>query len=427
MTDLIDKYVEYASIACDAPRIFHLACSYWICSSLLGRFVRIVTSYAPEGLMANLWVLLVGPSRIVRKTTAQKMAEKIVEAVDPNILMSVSFTPEALYQLFNNMKKGDTVAWTKDELGGFFKMLQKRYMAGLRELLNSLYVGKGELRYLRSGVLKIPEGIYVTWIANLQTPPHEFIDEEDFYSGFMNRWILAHATRREKTNPITFRGDDTLTAMRNEIIERYKEYIGNYDSILPITFNTQASQMLNDYDRLVEEEIMRLEKENPSTLWKSYLAEAPMFLLKLSSLRRLARGPPDGLIVVVTEQDVVKASMDLKLFLDSASKVVLDVETAGRSAPLITQEKSIMKVYEIIRNAGANGISKSELLVRTMLNRNTLNEILATLAEQEKIVAVKVQIKNKPQMRFYTAEYKYQAEMSGQVLSVDQLKAVLKY
>jgi hypothetical protein len=428
MNDIIDAYVDYASSACDAPSIYHLACGYWIISSVLGRFVRVVTSYAPEGLMPNLWVLLIGPSRIARKTTAMKLAEGVVKQVDEKILMPASFTPEALYQLFNSVQEGDAFAWVKDEFGGFFQMLQKRYMAGLRELLNSLYVGKGEVRYLKSGVLKIPDNLYITTLGTLPTPPRQYITDEDFYSGFMNRWILAYAERREKTIPITHR-DDRLILKRNDIVATLKSVVKGASGILPVSFSSSAAKMLSDYDYVVEQELLRIEKTNPASLWKCYYAETPMFLIKMSVLRRIARETQGfrSLIIVVEEDDVRRASEDLKQFVDSARKVVEDVETSGRPAPVVTEEKGLTKIYDIIRSSGASGVSKSELLLKTMMRVDVLNTMLLTLVEQDRVVAVKVVSgKGRPQLRFFAAEHRSEAEMVGQVLTAEQLRAILK-
>jgi hypothetical protein len=428
MNDFVDEYVEWASNSCDAPTIYHLACGYWVISSLIGRYVRVVTSYAPEGLMPNLWMMLIGPSRIVRKTTAMRLAEGIVRTVEEKLVMPASFTPEALYELFNNLQTGDALAWVKDEFGGFFKMLEKRYMAGLREILNSLYVGKGEIRRLRKEVLRIPDGLYVTALGTLPTPPREYITDEDFYSGFMNRWILAYADRREKTIPITYR-DDKLLLMRNELVDRLKKTVESYEgSIIPVSFSSKAAQMLSDYDYVIEQEILRIEQTNPASLWKSYIAEAPQFLIKLSVLRRLAREKQlRSVIIVVEEEDVKRASQDLKQFLDAAKRVIEDVQTAGRPAPVVTEEKGLLKVYEIIRTAGQNGISKSEILMRTMMRVDVLNKMLLTLVEQDRIVAVKVLSgKGRPQLRFFSSEYRSQAEIVGQVITSEQLQVMLK-
>jgi len=426
MSSLIDEYVKYASNSCDAPRIFHLACSYWIASTLVGRFARIVTSYAPRGLMPNIWALLIGPSRIVRKTTAMNLAEDIVESVEPKLLMPASFTPEALYELFNQLNEGDSVAWVKDELGGFFKMLEKRYMYGVREILSSLYMGRGEVRKLRNLTLKIPKGLYVTVLGNLPTPPRMYIVEEDFLSGFMNRFILAYALQRDRTIPMMHR-DENLTSMRNEIITQYSNLVRSFTGIVPVSVSKTALNMLSDYDSVVEQEILRIERDNPTSLWKSYYAETPFMLLKMATLRRLTRQPPPGVIVVIEENDVEDASKDLKLFLESARKVVEDIEVGAVSAPVVTEEKNLMRVYELIKSSGRNGISKSELLLKTMLSVDTLNKIILTLAEQEKIVAVQIQpMRGRKQLRLYASEYKGDAGVAGEVLSEDVLKALLK-
>jgi len=124
-SSLIELYVEYGRESTDAPVIYHTALGYFVVSSILGHHVRLITSYIPSGLAPNLWVLLIGPSRITRKTTAMRLATNVIKAVNPAILMPASFTPEALYEMFNQLNEGDVVVWVKDELGGFFKSLEK--------------------------------------------------------------------------------------------------------------------------------------------------------------------------------------------------------------------------------------------------------------------------------------------------------------
>jgi galactitol-specific phosphotransferase system IIB component len=427
--DLIEEYFDYAVNSCDAPSIYHRAISYWIGSTLLGRFVRIITSYAPSGLAPNLWVLLIGPSRIVRKTAATNLGENIVARVEKQLLMPASFTPEALYELFNGVQPGTAFAWVKDEMGGFFKMLQKKYMFGIREILSSIYMGRGETRKLRNLTLTIPENIYVTALGNLPTPPHQFFTEEDFYSGFLNRFILAYALMREKTIPI-LHSDITLDIKMNNIINEYKRLIQIYqqNAIIPVSATSDALTLLNQYEQNVENEIIRLERENPNSLWKLYIGEAPYLLLKMATIRRLCRDPIPQKIVVIEKVDVEKALSDLNIFHQSAKLVIEDVQTAGQSAPIITEEKKLNRVFELIRNAGENGIAKWELLFKLHISRDTLKQILLTLFEQNRIIAVRTHsaYRGRKSIKFYLPEYRYRAEREGEIIDdVKKLEVIL--
>jgi hypothetical protein len=128
-----------------------------------------VTAYATKGIAPNLWVMLIGPSRISRKTTVTRLVREIVEEVSPELLTAESFTPEALYELFSGLQDGASIAWVRDEFNMFFIMLRKKYMYGVREILNLLYMGLSERRKLRDKEFRIPR-LYVTILGNLPSP-----------------------------------------------------------------------------------------------------------------------------------------------------------------------------------------------------------------------------------------------------------------
>jgi hypothetical protein len=426
--DLIDLCYEYLSESTDSPSIFNLSACYWLASTLLGRYARLVTAYATKGIAPNLWVMLIGPSRISRKTTVTRLVRDIVEELEPELLTAESFTPEALYELFSNLQDGASIAWIRDEFNMFFIMLKKKYMYGVREILNLLYMGLSERRKLRDKEFRIPR-LYVTILGNLPSPPHIYITDIDFYSGFMNRFLLVYAKEREKRYPLVHISE-TAKRLRDELLEGYSQAVKVYDGlgVVPVSPTTEAMKLLDEYDYHVEQELIAIERENPTTLWKLYLAETPQFLLKMSILRRVTRPPYPTAILTVEREDVERAKEDLEKFLEVAKLVVEDVETGATPAPVVTQEKAIARVYYLIQSRKHQGISKSELLQKTLINARELNEILITLAEQEKIVAVRKETKmrGRPGLWFWAAEYKNYAEMEGEVLSVDTLRALLR-
>lgn len=429
MISLIDDYVDYATSATDAPPIYHKAVAYFVASSLLGRYVRIVTSYAPLGLMPNLWVILIGPSRITRKTTAMNLGTGIIEEVDANLLIPASFTPEALYEMLNNLRTGDAITWVKDEFGGFFKMLEKKYMAGVREILSALYMGQGETRKLRNLTLKIPRGLYTTAIGTMPTPPHYYLTDEDFTSGFLNRFVLAYALAREKRIPI-LHSDRTVESKRDALIKKYIEFTEHYENIspVPISFSHGALRMLEEYDVNIEKELLRIEREQPTSLYKLYLAESPNLFLKLAVLRRIAREPLSETLVVVDETDCIMAQNDLALFLNSAKQVIDDVQMSAHAKPVLTEEKRLDRVYNCIKTKGREGATLSEILLSTHYLKNELANILVTLVEQGKVIAVKKQSggRGKRALVFYTQEHALVAQDAGQVLDTDTLEVLLK-
>jgi len=426
--DLIDLYVEYGQESTDAPLIYHKSLGYFVISSLLGRFTKIITSYSPHGLAPNLWVLIIGPSRIVRKTTAMRLAVNVIKSVEPSLVMPASFTPEALYEMFNQMNPNDAVVWVKDELGGFFKSLEKKYMYGVREILSSIYTGHGEVRRLRNLTLKIPDNLYVTAVGTMPTPPHNYLSEEDFESGFMNRWILSYAMKRDKRLPLLHQSPRADSLLK-EIVQIIKEYTNILLSITPILSPTKSAiDKLEEYDKYVDQQLEIIEQTSPGNLFKMYFAETPNLLIKLSVLRRLARGDYDMSGVITIElDDVLKAQQDLELFVEGAKQVIEDVQSSPRAKPVITEERALERVYSYISSKKGEGASYSELLIKTRILSRQLKEYLLTLMEQDRIICIKVMSKrSRPALKFFDSRYANVAIPQGQQITEDMLRILLK-
>jgi hypothetical protein len=328
------------------------------------------------------------------------------------------------------MNKGDVGAWIKDELGGFFKSLQKHYMAGTRELLSMVYMGRGEERKLRSNQFKIPWGIYITCAGTVPTPSSYYFSDEDFTSGFLNRFILSYSLQRDHRIPILHDNPD-IQKQRSEIIESYKKLVNDCMQHAPIivSFESQAIKGLEEYDSEVELQIDRFEKSRMEPLWKNYLSESPNQLLKLCVLRRLSRGKIDSSIIVVNYEDFATTYNDLKNFLNCAKQVIDEVQVSARPKKVETEERRLMRVSEIIRSRKVEGIKWTDLLVETYLLKSDLLEIVETLMDQERIVALKTNpIRGRKAILFLDKDFALSSMeySTSKVLTIGQIRELLR-
>jgi hypothetical protein len=359
-----------------------------------------------------------------------RLATNVIKAVNPTILMPASFTPEALYELFNQLNEGDVVAWVKDELGGFFKSLEKKYMYGVREILSSIYTGHGEVRKLRNITLRIPDNLYVTAVGTMPTPPHEYLSEEDFLSGFLNRWILAYAQRRENRLPLLHQSARAESLFR-EIVELLKEYENQLLRGTPIITTTSAAiEKLESYDREVERQIDLIEQTSPGSLFKLYYAETPTTLVKLSILTRLARGDyGDSGIITIEETDVSVAVRYLEKFVESAKQVIEDVQSSPRAKPVMTEERALERLFSYISSKADEGTSYSELLIKTRILSKDLKEYLITLMEQDRVICLKHGGgRGRPSLKFYDSRYRniVLTQSNVEQITADVLRVLLK-
>lgn len=427
MGNLVDDYVRYAAEACDAPEVFHRACGYFIVSTLLGRYCVTPVSYAESGLRPNIWVAIIGPSRIVRKTTAIRHARRVITSVDRNLLLPEEYSPEALYEALSALQSGDAGCWIRDELGSFFRTFEKKYMLGIRGFLSSLYSGVGGVRKLRGQTFLIPDGIYITLIGTVPTPAHDYFSEEDFRTGLLNRFIFVHASKRDKTYPWTYYNPN-VDSMREEIINRFKKAYSSFSKVAPVVVNVsmEVVEGVEEYGESVEREIGRMEESNPNSLWKLYLAETPEILLKLVVLDAAAGANSVGPYMVARGENLERVRPFLEVARRSARGVVADVETAPRAREFLTAEKPLRTVYSVIAGAGPEGITVRELYWRTNLPKSELKEYVLTLLEAERIICVvpRGRGRGKRGMKLFSSEHRATALMYGDELTASQVSAV---
>ncbi len=92
--DWLHQYIEYTSSQ-ESPSIFHLWCGISVIASTLARKCYIDRGYYT--LFPNLYIVLVGASARVRKTTAVNTAYSIYKEANPErCVLSQKITPEAL-------------------------------------------------------------------------------------------------------------------------------------------------------------------------------------------------------------------------------------------------------------------------------------------------------------------------------------------
>ncbi|HDN17487.1 MAG TPA: DUF3987 domain-containing protein [Candidatus Bathyarchaeota archaeon] len=408
--NLIDIYTRYATTASDAPKIFHRACGYFLVSTLLGRYCVIPVSYNPQGLKPNIWVLLIGPSRIVRKTTALRLARDIIVRVEPEIMLPEEYTPEALYETLSSLQRGDAGCWIRDEFGSFFRSLNKKYMLGIRGLLSALYSGVGGRRQLRSQTFNIPDGIYITTLGTLATPPHDYFTEDDFRTGLMNRFIIVYTEKRDRTYPWTYHNPQ-VENLRDRLINLFKERIDTYKALNPIVINISGDVInaIESYGHEAEREIARLERSNPHTLWKLYVAQTPETLLKLTTLEAIATTIPEQPFITVQKEHFDKAFKFFKVVCEMAKMVIADVETSPRSKEAVTQVKALSLVHSVIISGGENGVSLSEIYIKTKMSKSQLRELILTLLEAGLIICVKKRTQGPGRKALYFFDKKYKA------------------
>jgi hypothetical protein len=275
----VERYVNYAGGLTDAPSAYHEGVALALLSATVNRRLRL--RFAHSTLYSNVWVILLGPSSIMRKSTAMNIGLRLLPK--DVCRLPQDFSPEAL---IDELDKSPRALFYRDELGSFLGDLTKDYMSGTKETLCFLFDCPEEYkRALRAKRFHLRE-LYLTILTG--TTVSSFfhrINEHDIHSGFCNRFLYCPATKKRSWAPVRHatEGDVTERASLSESLSNVFERIGQRPEPIELRLNGEAMRIYNDWLRLREEELMRLGEEE-SDLLSGFHARIADYVPKLSML-----------------------------------------------------------------------------------------------------------------------------------------------
>ena len=136
---LLTQYVHYAGMLTDAAPEYHEAACLAVLAVLCAG-MRVALAPFPDGLPVNLYVTLVGPSSLSRKSTAQAIARTFLAATRPNGLLPDRMTGE---RAIEELAQRQVAVWMPDELGILLQQIyQREFLRPLEELILTLYSGQ---------------------------------------------------------------------------------------------------------------------------------------------------------------------------------------------------------------------------------------------------------------------------------------------
>jgi len=212
----LSRYMEYVSPLTDAPSIFHVASALAILGAAVGR--NITYEFGDNRFPPNMYVLLVAPTSLYRKTTALNSARRLLWDVNPERVLPNEVTSEALIEQLVKTPQG---LLTYSEFGGLLAQAERKYMAGFKELLTDLYdcppqytrCTKGGLQTISNPSLSILAGSAVTWLAGQ-------MKEGDLRGGWLVRFLMIPVRQREGFVAIPPKADSKLREhLRVELAE----------------------------------------------------------------------------------------------------------------------------------------------------------------------------------------------------------------
>ncbi len=155
----LNDYVRWAgSAANETPLAFHLGAGLYLAAVAVGRRLYIHTPWRQQ-VFPNLYLMVVAVSTYYRKSAGLSLASEVARLAIPHMLMPQPGSPENFMSMLGGilppnfsdipqqdrarLEKGNRYAaqrgLLRDELSGLFKSMGRDYMAGLKELIMTLY------------------------------------------------------------------------------------------------------------------------------------------------------------------------------------------------------------------------------------------------------------------------------------------------
>ena len=193
-------YVRYAAVQTDAPIPYHLGGALAALAAVAPPTLAVPTFGGT--IHAPVWVLLVGPSGISRKSTCVNMASRLVRGVNDRLLGHLPDSPEGLIEALAAQPSQMLVY---SEFGEVLAKSQNGRLEPLRTLFTNLYDCQPYSRRLRKSTTVIPEprlnifgGVTETYLAS-------YTGVTDWTGGLMSRFIVV--VGRTEHSASSYRGD----------------------------------------------------------------------------------------------------------------------------------------------------------------------------------------------------------------------------
>lgn len=398
----IEKFMDdVLSEITDSPDKFKEACSLSLLSSSIGRkmfFINLADARLKDildgnlrfsGKYLNLWFIMIGKSRVSRKTTVIRWVTDFIKVIDKDLLLPDGFTPQALISELSKKYKNDETraVWLNDEVSGFFQQIKEtKFMIKTDSLLSKIYDGDDyKDATIQRGREEIKKPYLTTLLASTDVLP-KFFDELFMLQGFGNRFIYCIGVR-SSYKPLSSTISQQLKFDCVELVEWLKDLNSLKDSI-PMGFDKTAHKSYVAFEKKVEQKILDNKLDDIKT---GYAGSLPTTVLKLACIYAISDHYPKKLskyaepLFLVEEKNVKRAVITMEEGMADYSKVLSMMRTKRQSIYAKDKESELIKVLNIIKYAGKDGISRTALTNKTRILKKPLDEIIETLEQGEEI------------------------------------------
>lgn len=367
-------YQSYCEEFTDSPPSFHHRIGLSILSTVIGRKLFLWQGY--KRTFPNIWLIVVAPSSFYRKSYSLGIAEDILRSTgqktEEAYILPREFSPERFVELLAETPQGLLIIY---EFKTFMAMMGRDYMAGTQAMVTEIFDTPAIYdRKTKTGTFEIRDPHLNILAATTVDWFRDSVKDEDQAGGFLPRFlVVSHKGKKEKT-----------LAWQPHADTNKKDLL--VDKLVEISKLCGPCEISEDAKSYYEEWYGKFE-----TKWGRPGRLSPFFARIQDYAKKLA------ILVCVDQSGGIQIN---KGHIESACRMA---DTYAREITGMVEDeltytsKSQRKVIDALKMAGADGISREELIRKTrLLADRQLNPIIATFLESKQI---KVRITKKTNSR----------------------------
>ena len=373
--------------------------------------------YGPDKhrIYLNIYALIIGPSSYMYKSTAIRNATLDLQQIQKMlhekyssefekwnlgdrktpaprkeyVILPVDATPEKVADILQTQQRGLT---TFNEFAGWLKRLQGTHQLGAKELYTELYDNPESYSiarktaekdvHIETPVISIIGASTIEWLQ-------DSLHNSDQASGFLARFIVSIRNRNDKPYvPISQMGNKTNSAPLFDTGEVFNRLYGLEETILYRTKDAEAILTAFEYELKGEQDSGKLQ-DNES----SFVERLKAYTHKFAGIIALVNDRP-----TIQKQDAEDAVTIARYYRENVTRL-LNSELLGN---IYTRKQE--KVFNMIKNAGKDGITQTKLLQNTKYGSKVITAICDELDEQERILIETIEGKTKPVKKYFIIE-----------------------
>ena len=385
----ISDFEAWAAKKTDAPA-YTVKAAALMALSLAAGDTLVLPDWFGNNVYMNLYILIVGPSTTLRKSTVLGMVKDLLPVNYTTGQPYIVTMDDTSQQAFNKVaaKQGEVMApvlLNVDEVAGLFQTIRKKnsYLGGFDKTLMKAYDHSAIEIHRVNETTSAPKGAFINiFAASTPEPLMEVLSADDVASGLLPRFIVfdARGTIRGKRRTLRERRlsqdawEDEAKALRKFLAE----VAGTRALGVPsgqegdtLTFEVKVLDITEEAEARLDEidAAWTDEAGKDTTNWAAIKGRGFWHLMKLSGLYAISRAGADATVELI---DVLRAA---HLVETTIGDLAVMQEEVGANM----RERTINAVMDEIALAGPNGLPVTTIASKHKLTAREVGEIGGTL------------------------------------------------